>query len=229
MCSKGFLRIITHTIGIRQDGGRDVDEIHQMIKNHLRSLRDQNVDLKELLNVTQTEGQSYVSLCNEIHELGENADVENLTEDRLYIGLLLKAMRNETDKAKLLAESPETFAAARKFIINLETSRKGAKQISSPGSSQGHSVNAAKTTTYTKNKFDTSQKNNSGSATTMMTDGKSGGNRGGSSKNSKENKSCSRCGGSSHPLLKCPAKDKDCQSCGKKGHFTKVCFSKKSD
>jgi len=62
VCSKGFLRIITHTIGIRQDGGRDVDEIHQMIKNHLRSLRDQNVDLKELLNVTQTEGQGYVGL-----------------------------------------------------------------------------------------------------------------------------------------------------------------------
>jgi hypothetical protein len=38
--------------------------------------------------------------------------------------------------------------------------------------------------------------------------------------------SCTRCGKSSHPLDRCPARDKKCHKCGKIGHFAKYCWSK---
>ena len=42
-----------------------------------------------------------------------------------------------------------------------------------------------------------------------------------------DNKTCSWCGGHSHPREKCPAKDVRCRFCGKDGHFEKACFRKK--
>ena len=42
----------------------------------------------------------------------------------------------------------------------------------------------------------------------------------------REAKPCRRCGRSSHPRDKCPAKDAVCHRCNKKGHFRSQCLSK---
>ena len=39
-------------------------------------------------------------------------------------------------------------------------------------------------------------------------------------------RSCSRCGGQSHPIDKCPAREATCFRCQKKGHFSSKCFSR---
>lgn len=124
-CAPGFLKIINHTIGIKNDTGRTIAEVFDLLTLHLRSLRNPHVDMKDLLAIRQKDGQNYTSLCNEIRELGDYADARNLTEDTLYIGLLMLAMRNDSDKAKLMTENPKTVEEARKFILTLETSKKG--------------------------------------------------------------------------------------------------------
>ena len=61
-------------------------------------------------------------LCNQITELGDYADTAQITKDKLHIGVLIQAMRNESDRAKM-PESSETFEDARKFIMELARAR----------------------------------------------------------------------------------------------------------
>ena len=63
-------------------------------------------------------------------------------------------MKNKADRAELITESPDTFAGARQFIINLETSRRASKQVPVRADSSGYkSVNAAKKSEYQKKKW----------------------------------------------------------------------------
>ncbi|XP_059084619.1 uncharacterized protein LOC131881695 [Tigriopus californicus] len=123
-CSGGFLRIVNHSLGIRTDTGRPVKEILDLIEDHLRSLRNVHLDMRDLLAVRQKEGQDYTSFCNIIRELSDYADASKVTEDRLLIALLLQGMRNDSDKAKIMERNPNTFDEARRYILELETARK---------------------------------------------------------------------------------------------------------
>jgi len=71
-----------------------------------------------------------------MRELAEYADTASITEDKLLIGLLLQAMRREEDKAKTMQKNPATFDEARKFILELETARQGARAIGMSGQNE---------------------------------------------------------------------------------------------
>lgn len=144
-CSPGFLQIVHHSLGIKPDTGRDVNDIINIIKDYLRSLRSVHLDMRDLLQVKQQDGQDYTSLCNIIRELAEFADVAHITEDKLLIALLLQAMKSESDKAKVMEKNPKTFDEARHHILELETSRRGAK-----GMTVSSQVNAARSTSSYK-------------------------------------------------------------------------------
>ncbi|QQP51889.1 Uncharacterized protein FKW44_013375, partial [Caligus rogercresseyi] len=105
----GFLKTIVHSIGIRHDTARPVEDIIEAIRMHLRSLRNPHIDMKDLLSVTQQPGQKYTSLKNNFLRLAEYAEAQDVTYDRLMIGLLLKAISNGEDKEKLVTQNHNTF------------------------------------------------------------------------------------------------------------------------
>ena len=152
-CSPGFQKIINHTLGIGQDTVRPLDEILNAITDHLRSLRNRQLDLREYLSVRQRSGQDYVSLCNEIRELGEYANVGTLTTAQLHIGVLILAMRSEQDRAKLINENPNRFEDARAYILGLETARKASQQITKEGGKDTSRISANRQTSYRKGKW----------------------------------------------------------------------------
>ena len=151
-CSPGFQKIVNHTLGIGQDTRRPLQEVLDAITTHLRSLRNRQLDLREYLSIKQRGGQDYVSLCNEILELGEYANTGTLTAAQLHIGVLILAMRSEQDRAKLINENPDRFEDARAFILNLETARKASQQITQESKDTSR-VNANKLTKYQKDKW----------------------------------------------------------------------------
>ncbi|XP_059084410.1 uncharacterized protein LOC131881541 [Tigriopus californicus] len=213
-CSPGFFRIVEHSIGIKADTGRSVNEIIQLIILHLRSLRNRHIDLKEFLSIRQKDGQDYSSVCNEIKELGEYADTANITEDQLNIGILVQAMKSKRDRAKLLEENPKTFEDARRFLLSSESAKQGARQVgfsSTPG--PNFSVQANKQSSYSKRKsgFPHAKPTSLPKISEVKKD------RGTSS--------CFCCGGSRHPRRDCPAKEANCTSCGRKGHLSHLCRS----
>lgn len=219
-CSSGFLRIVNHSLGIRMDTGRTVNEILDILEDHLRSLRNVHLDLRDLLAVRQKEGQDYTSFCNAIRELADYADASKVTEDRLLIALLLQGMKNDSDKAKTMERNPLTFDDARKYILELETSRNGAQDFNSFRlSSSSHvvhsldqSVNAAKSN-YRKHG------GKSGSWADKKMDK--------STKKSNSFEVCSLCGSNrKHPREDCPALKSSCHGCGRTGHWKPVCRSK---
>ena len=131
-CSPGFLQTINHSLGIKIDTGRDVADIHQIIEQHLRSLRSIHTDMQVLLAVRQRNNQDFTSLCNEIKEKSSYADTTNITEDILLIAILLQAIENEEITTELLQKKPQTFDQARKYILELECARKTAMAMGKP-------------------------------------------------------------------------------------------------
>ena len=95
-CIPGFQNIVNHTLGIAQNTRRPLQEILEAITTYLRSLRNRQLDLREYLSIKQRGGQDYVSLCNEILELGEYANTGTLTEAQLHIGVLILAGASQT-------------------------------------------------------------------------------------------------------------------------------------
>ena len=100
-----------------------------MIEDHLRSLRDKNIDMKSLIEVKQAKGQDYTSLCNEIRDKALFADTRNVTEDILLIAVLVKAVQDTTDVQEVLKSKPKTFDEARKALLALECAKKCAQSL----------------------------------------------------------------------------------------------------
>ena len=198
-CSPGFLSMVQHSLGIRPETQRPVNEILDMIEAHLRSLRNPHLDMRDLLAVRQQDGQDYSNFCTKILELADYADAANINQDGLLIGLLLQGLKSETDKAKVMEKNPRTFDEARRYILELETARRGAKAIAS-------SSNSAKLVAANKSNYKKTQ----------------------SKKKEQESRpdKCTRFGApaSDHSRNKCPAMNTVCDSCGKKGHLQSVCF-----
>ncbi|XP_059092245.1 uncharacterized protein LOC131887632 [Tigriopus californicus] len=196
-CSPGFLQIVHHSLDIRPDTGREVDDILGIIKDYLRSLRSVHLDMRDLLQVRQTDGQDYTSLCNVIRELAQFADLAHITEDRLLIALLLQAMKSESDRAHLMEKNFKTFDEARHCILEMETSRRGARGMTDSLTR----LNAVKT------KFKSNYKSLK-------------------NKNLEKAVACGFCGHSAHPKDKCPAQKAKCRICHQIGHWDKVCRNK---
>ncbi|XP_059095941.1 uncharacterized protein LOC131890587 [Tigriopus californicus] len=153
-CSPGFLKIIVHSLGIKMETGRPVTEILDLLEDHLRSLRNVHLDMRDLLAVRQTEGQDYTSFCGTIRELADYADASKVTEDRLLIALLLQGMRDDSDKAKTMERNPSTFDDARRHILELETSRNGVHEFGSrPRSSLSFAVHKDQTVNAAKSNY----------------------------------------------------------------------------
>ena len=135
------------------DTGRTVNEVHEMIEDHLRSLRDKNIDMKSLIEVKQAKGQDYTSLCNEIRDKALFADTRNVTEDILLIAVLVKAVQDTTDVQEVLKSKPKTFDEARKALLALECAKKCAQSLQDDRKEIG-----AMKTPYAKTKYDTGDK-----------------------------------------------------------------------
>ncbi|XP_059096764.1 uncharacterized protein LOC131891250 [Tigriopus californicus] len=212
-CSGGFLRIVNHSLGIRTDTGRPVKEILDLIEDHLRSLRNVHLDMRDLLAVRQKEGQDYTSFCNIIRELSDYADASKVTEDRLLIALLLQGMRNDSDKAKIMERNPNTFDEARRYILELETARKGARAFNLQQTSQA--INSVDRSVHvTKSNYK-----------------KNGGKLGKWPEKKPlkklDSEVCSLCGSSrKHSREDCPAGKTSCHGCGRLGHWKPVCQQK---
>ena len=80
-CSPGFLNTVQHSLGIKSDTIKTVDEIHTAIEKHLRSLRSIHNDLLVLLGTRQKTGQNITHLCNELLEKASYSDAANITQD----------------------------------------------------------------------------------------------------------------------------------------------------
>lgn len=207
-CSTGFLRAVQNSVRIPQDTNRPLSEVLTLIEEYLRSLRNKYLDLMDLLAVKQGQGQDYTSLCNVIRELADYAGIGKITEDMLLIGLLLHAMSSEEDKAKVMEKNPETFEDARKYILELETARRGAKAIGATGAAVWDDLEVNRTfknsSTYKKGKNPPNVGKVGGGKSSWVTD-------------------CGRCG-YNHPNGKCRTRKKTCTSCGKLGHFEAKCL-----
>ena len=150
--SPGFQNMIKHQLGIPQDTGRTLEDIHTRIEEHLRSLRNRQLDLQQLLKIRQKHDQEYISLCSEILELADYARTRDLTFEQLHIGILILAMRREDDRAKLINEEPADFNAARAFILNLETARKASKAITRENPKSEQAAHGIRRSAYKKQK-----------------------------------------------------------------------------
>ena len=128
-CSPGFLNTIQSSLGIKLDTARPLNEIHKIIEDHLRSLRDQNIDMKTLLEARKDRGQDYTSFCNEIKDKALFADTVNVNEDRLLIAVLVKGLDDTEDIQKLLESKPKTFEEARITLLKFECARNSARAI----------------------------------------------------------------------------------------------------
>ncbi|XP_059087688.1 uncharacterized protein LOC131884068 [Tigriopus californicus] len=209
-CSSGFLSIIQHSLGIKTNTGRTVVEILDLIEEHLRSLRNIHLDMRDLLAVRQKEGQDYLSFCNSLRELADYADAAKITEDRLLIALLLQGMKNDSDKAKVMERNPSTFNEARKCILELETARRGARDFSHQSSSLTVGV-LDQVVHVTKSKY----KKNGGKSGKMIFN------------KTLPSEQCPLCGLSkTHSREDCPALKSSCHACGRTGHWQPVCRQK---
>ena len=150
--SPGFQNMIKHQLEIPQDTGRTVQDIHTRIEEHLRSLRNRQLDLQQQLKVRQKHGQEYISHCSEILELADYTRTRTLTFEQLHIGILILAMNREDDRAKLINEQPDDFNAARAFILNLETSRKASRLITRENPKSEHAAHGIRKSAYKKQK-----------------------------------------------------------------------------
>ncbi|QQP36166.1 Uncharacterized protein FKW44_021175 [Caligus rogercresseyi] len=205
-CSPGFLKTIVHSIGIRHDTARPVEDIIEAIRMHLRSLRNPHIDMKDLLSVTQQPGQKYTSLKNNFLQLAEYAEAQDVTYDRLMIGLLLKAISNGEDKEKLVTQNHSTFDNAMTYLIGLETARETSKALTNPSKTAGIKEINATRSNYSHNKTNKPYK----------------------APSANNDKQCKWCGKSPHNRKECPADGKECSKCKKIGHFASVCQSSKS-
>ena len=128
-CSPGFLNTVQHSLGIKPDTTKTVDEIHKAIEKHLRSLRSIHNDLLVLLGTRQKTGQNITHLCNELLEKASYADTEHITQDLLMIAILLQALDSEEMKSELLKLRPKTFEESRTFLLELETAKRTAHSM----------------------------------------------------------------------------------------------------
>ena len=128
-CTPGFLNTIRHSLQIQMDTGRTVDEIHNRIEEHLRSLRDKNINMKSLIEVRQAKGQDYTSLVNEIRNKALIADARNVTEDILLIAVLVKAVQDTRDVQEVIKRKPTTVDDACKALLELECARRSAQGL----------------------------------------------------------------------------------------------------
>lgn len=123
------------------------------------------------------------------------------SEDQLLIALLLQAMSHESDEAHVMERNPSSFDDCRKYILGLETARRGAKTISdSPAGRRFDSAayHKPKSSNYKKSRH----------------------------VERKPNSNYGFCGGYSHPRDSCPSKDTNCNNCGRLGHGDVVWRSK---
>ncbi|XP_059096810.1 uncharacterized protein LOC131891302 [Tigriopus californicus] len=130
-----------------------------------------------------------------------------LSSRRILIIRCSQGMQSDSDKAKTMERNPKSFEEARKFILELETSRRGAREFSSVASS--HPVNAVdQTVNGTKSNY-------------KKKGGKSAFKKWGSSEK------CPFCGNPKwHSREECPASRSSCHGCGRNGHWLQACRSK---
>ncbi|QQP37755.1 Uncharacterized protein FKW44_018142 [Caligus rogercresseyi] len=143
--------------------------------------------MKDLLSVTQQPGQKYTSLKNNFLQLAEYAEAQDVTYDRLMIGLLLKAISNGEDKEKLVTQNHNTFDNAMTYLIGLETARETSKALTNPSTTAGIKEINATRSNYSHNKTNKPYK----------------------APSANNDKQCKWCGKSPHNRKECPADGKE--------------------
>ena len=194
-------RILEHTLDIPPDTDKTVEDVLDVLQEHIKNLRNEALRRRELLSCKQLEGESFSAFYVRLKHIAEEVDIcpgsSSLCEETQLKMIILMGVRDEELVQKLI--SLDTTASLQDVVNtcrSYEAARKATSDIRSPG------PRMYATSTYKK------QKGYEKAAASIS-----------SSKPPDPCQSCARLHASS---AKCPAVDSTCKNCGRKGHWART-------
>ncbi len=198
--------ILEERIGV--DPRKGPNNLLDDIEKYIRKKRSVVLDMVELDNRIQKEGESFDSYLVAIQQLAQDADLTSghcadcklKCLDRQLAGRLISGIRDDETRTKLLEE--ETFPSKDKVV----------------------DICSAKESAKLNNREHKGQHNNSIAIDAVKNYPRKGNFQ---NNNRPEGRTCTCCGKEWHQSkADCPAKDVDCNICGKMGHYPKYCFKR---
>lgn len=194
-------RILEHTLDIAPDTNMTVDQVLDVLQEHIKGLRNEALCRRELLSCRQREGEPFSDFYVRLKHVAEEIDVcpghSSACEETQLKMIILMGVRDEELTQKLIsldttASLQDTVNACRSY----EAARTATSAIRAP-TSQLCAVSAYK-----------KQKHRRKSGT--------------SSSPQHQDASCQSCARKHGSHDKCPAADSTCTNCGYKGHWAKA-------
>ena len=224
-------RILEHTLNVPPDTDMKVDEVLDILQEHIKNQRNEALRRRDLLSCKQMEGESFSDFYVRLKHVAEEIDVcpghSPVCEETQLKMIILMGVRDEELTQKLIAlDTKASLATMVNECCSYEATRTATTAIRAPPSKLC-AVSAYRKAKGRGSKGTTSQPPPSKDASCPFCNKK----HGSADKCPATDSVCKNCGRKGHwgKTPKCPANKATCKHCGRVGHYNKCCRQQKDN
>ena len=172
--------------------------------------------------MSQAKGQPFTAFATSLRAHGDEADVQHMSVEDIYVMRYILACSDPKLKEKFLELANPTLDDLNRIATNYEVPREWARQEAHRGAAARHDGKGRPGNKPSKPKSNSSGSNKGSGSVTIKFDFP---NVNKFKEWLRKNKICQHCGsGKEHPWNECKAKDAECSGCNGKGRYKRVCF-----
>ncbi|XP_068232095.1 uncharacterized protein [Palaemon carinicauda] len=218
-------RILEHTLNVSPDTDRSVEEVLNVLQEHIKNLRNEALRCRDLLSCKQREGESFSEFYVRLKHVAEEIDVCPgqcaVCEETQLKMIIIMGVRDEELTQKLIAlDTSASLATMVNECRSYEATRTATTAIRAPPSKLC-AVSTYKKTKGHGSKGATSHPNFNRDTSCLSCTKK----HGSTEKCPAADSICGNCAGKGHwkKTSKCPANKATCRHCGRVGHYDRCC------
>ncbi|XP_068245143.1 uncharacterized protein mRpL22 [Palaemon carinicauda] len=218
-------RILEHTLNVPPDTDRSVEEVLNVLQEHIKNLRNEALRRRDLLSCKQREGESFSEFYVRLKHVAEEIDVCPgqcaVCEETQLKMIIIMGVRDEELTQKLIAlDTSASLATMVNECRSYEATRTATTAIRAPPSKLC-AVSTYKKTKGHGSKGATSHPNFNRDTSCLSCTKK----HGSTEKCPAADSICGNCAGKGHwkKTSKCPANKATCRHCGRVGHYDRCC------
>ncbi|XP_068238582.1 uncharacterized protein [Palaemon carinicauda] len=218
-------RILEHTLNVPPDTDWSVEEVLNVLQEHIKNLRNEALRRRDLLSCKQREGESFSEFYVRLKHVAEEIDVCPgqcaVCEETQLKMIIIMGVRDEELTQKLIAlDTSASLATMVNECRSYEATRTATTAIRAPPSKLC-AVSTYKKTKGHGSKGATSHPNFNRDTSCLSCTKK----HGSTEKCPAADSICGNCAGKGHwkKTSKCPANKATCRHCGRVGHYDRCC------